>query len=187
MQYTKEFYIKLFEHTKILIASMLSALQAQPVFYSSLTFIGVTIGSIYQSLYVFMFSALILTMIDTHQGIKASQKLGIKYDSKLRRKGLVEKAQIYMLLVLIALLVDFPLKRFYDLGDLYIAMTVSFFMVLYEATSIVEKLKIRFPDNKLIHLLSRIFMIVLEEAEQKLVNKVKGMEEIINRVQNDKE
>lgn len=153
---------------KDLVMSMGSWWESHPLWYNVLSGLGIFFTALWGEVSVFIFSMLVLTFLDTHFGIKASHKKGIKFNSKLRRKGILDKWVIYLTIITLTLLVDSMALEIYDFGRHYLTVVMLLFAGLYEATSIVEKLKIIYPESRLINRLGRLFMLFESDLDGKL-------------------
>ena len=171
-------YKEIYVQAKLLLSSMtdwwINAPLVNNLYYS----IIIGIGALWGQVNVYLYSMFLLTFIDTHFGIKASQIKGIPFDSKKIRKGLLDKSIILMTVLVLCLIVDLLINKVYDFGQNYLTMVMLLFAVIYESTSIVEKLKVLYPNSKLVVMLGKIFMLFEVKLEQKLEQKLEEMEEI---------
>lgn len=145
-------------------------LLSTPLWYKVICSMVIFAGALWGEISVFIYSMFILAFLDTHYGIKASHKLGIKFDSKKRRKGLLDKSIIYMTVLILSLIVDSMALSIYDFGKHYLTSVLLLFAGLYETTSIVEKLKVLYPESRLIKQMGKIFMLFETNLEEKIKN-----------------
>lgn len=157
-------------HAKFLLADIIEWYLSHPFWYKIITAFIIFIAALWGEISVFIYSMFILTFLDTHYGIKASHKLGIKFDSKKRRKGLLDKSIIYMTVLIMTLIIDSMALSIYDFGKHYLTSVLLLFAGLYEATSIVEKLKVLYPESRLIKQMGKIFMLFETNLEKKIKN-----------------
>lgn len=156
-------------------------LDGHPFWFNLLLTICASLAGLFSETWYFILGVPILVYFDTHFGIIASQKKGIEYSSKMRRKGLLDKTKLFLQIVIMTLVVDLMLsgltKQFhFDIQSHYLTIVILFFIGIYEATSIIEKLKIIHPNNKVIGLLGKIFMIMEKDLTKRVLDKI-GLKE----------
>lgn len=172
---------ELIDYGKVLFLSMDEWWHSYPFGYKIiLSIVGFSL-SLWGEINVFILSMFVLIYLDTHFGIKASQAQGIPFNSKKRRKGLLDKMIIYLLCIVLTLIVDSMAFKIYDFGKHWLTLIALMYAGLYEVTSIFEKLKIIYPESRLVQRLSKIFLLMEIGLDKKVDDKLDIVEQQIDK------
>lgn len=133
-------------------------------------FIAGVLATMWAGIGGLFYCVMFLVFLDIVLGICASIKEGHSFESSILRKGLLEKFLLYTILFIVTYVgetiihLSFPYIKFYLVG-LYAAL-VGF----YEMASIIEKLIIIYPKNKVLKRLAKW----LNVWNKKLDSKAEG-------------
>jgi phage-related holin len=127
----------------------------------------VYLWALFIGIHSYIFCILALIIIDVVFGIKASLKQGKPYKTRILRKGLLEKFVLYFGVILIAFILDTVLQNGIQFSQYYVTFIGSAMISFYEASSIVEKLIIIYPEVPFLKRLARLLNVLDTEVEKK--------------------
>lgn len=157
----------MFLYGKYLILKTINAWANSSVVLNSIKLGLVYVWAIFIGIHSYVYCILALIIIDVYFGIKASLKQGEPYKTRILRKGLLEKFVLYFFVLLIAFILDTVLQHGIEYSKYYIAFIASAMISFYEASSIVEKLIIIYPDVPFLKRLARLLNVLDTEVEKK--------------------
>jgi hypothetical protein len=120
----------------------------------------VYVWALFIGIHSYIFCILALIIIDVFFGIKASLKQGKPYKTRILRKGLLG-------VILIAFILDTVLQNGIQFSQYYVTFIGSAMISFYEASSIVEKLIIIYPEIPFLKRLARLLNVLDREVEKK--------------------